>query len=692
LPGRTQLASQPTARTHADSRLPRGAQVRISTINCTEAYPNTDLISWAHPENEYKNHLFADKERNIDTSDEEYHGCFVVKEDKRSGCQGAAALIMCSPAGQIALGAPKPKTKSNGELTLCHNLNVVDAAARRALHGSPIFSEVTTELKEHVQAKLIEDGLLRDGGTIAAITERELRADTTDELRALAALLAARGFACMAGGQLILFLAVNEDMIDAEFKLQPRSLGNTQHGLEYLDEARWGRWRRYGPTEVVPTDSEQLNELKKVRAKNSAKGGAPAQPNPSPSLKPKLSHPACVCRLTRCAFTAKKVKDAHANKKNGTATEIEKTIVKKMNDGSAPAQPNPSPSLKPKHSNPACVCRLTQCAFTAKKVKEALANAKNGTATEIEKTIVKKMNDGCAPAHPNPSPSLKPKHSHPACVCRLTQCAFTAKKVKEAHANKKNGTATEIEKTIVKKMNDGSAPAHPNPNPSLMPKHSNPACVCRLTQCAFTAKKVKEAHANKKNGTTTEIEKTIVKKMNDGSAPAHPNPNPSLMPKHSNPACVCRLTQCAFTAKKVKEAHANKKNGTATEIEKTIVKKMNDGCAPAHPNPNPSLMPKHSNPACVCRLTQCAFTAKKVKEALTNAKNGTATEIEKTIVKKLNDGCAPAHPNPSPSRVPNLSSHSPSVCDSLWLPSQTRSSRTRMRMSRAARRRSTRRP
>jgi len=67
LPCRTHLASQPTARTHTDSRLPRGAQVRISTINCTEAYPITDLISWAHPESKYKNHLFADKERNIDT-------------------------------------------------------------------------------------------------------------------------------------------------------------------------------------------------------------------------------------------------------------------------------------------------------------------------------------------------------------------------------------------------------------------------------------------------------------------------------------------------------------------------------------------------------------------------------------------------------------------------------------------------
>ncbi len=42
--------------------------------------------------------------------------------------------------------------------------------------------------------------------------------------------------------------------------------------------------RPHRATEVVPTDSEQLKELKKVRAKNAAKGGAPAQPNPSPSL------------------------------------------------------------------------------------------------------------------------------------------------------------------------------------------------------------------------------------------------------------------------------------------------------------------------------------------------------------------------------------------------------------------------
>ena len=109
-PCRTPLASQPTARTHADSRLPRGAQFRISTTSCTESYSTTDRISWAHPENAYKNQVFADEVRNIQTFDKEYYGCVVVKEDKRSGCQGAAAIIICSPAGQIALGAPGPKT------------------------------------------------------------------------------------------------------------------------------------------------------------------------------------------------------------------------------------------------------------------------------------------------------------------------------------------------------------------------------------------------------------------------------------------------------------------------------------------------------------------------------------------------------------------------------------------------------
>ena len=57
----------------------------------------------------------------------------------------------------------------------------------------------------------------------------------------------------MAGGQLILFLAKSDDMIDAVFKSEPRSLGNTMHGLEYLEKTRWGRFRRYGLTEPVGT-------------------------------------------------------------------------------------------------------------------------------------------------------------------------------------------------------------------------------------------------------------------------------------------------------------------------------------------------------------------------------------------------------------------------------------------------------
>ena len=73
-------------------------------------------------------------------------------------------VVWAYPAG--------PKTKSNGELTLCHSLLLVDAAGRRALHGSTILREVPPELKEQMQAKLIEDGLLRVGGSVAAITEQ----------------------------------------------------------------------------------------------------------------------------------------------------------------------------------------------------------------------------------------------------------------------------------------------------------------------------------------------------------------------------------------------------------------------------------------------------------------------------------------------------------------------------------------
>ena len=111
---------------------------------------------------------------------------------------------------------------------------------------------------------------------------------------------------------------------------------------------------------------------------------------------PNLSHPACVCRLARYAFADKKVKDAHANEKSGTASKIEKSIVKKMADGSAPAQPNPSPSLMPNLTHPACVCRLARYAFAGKKVKDAHANVKSGTATKIEKSIVEKMAKGHA--------------------------------------------------------------------------------------------------------------------------------------------------------------------------------------------------------------------------------------------------------------------------------------------------------
>ena len=140
--------------------------------------------------------------------------------------------------------------------------SVLDPATRPASAMAQIDPAPPAELVDPVSASPLEPFANPDAAparatspawsspkskSVAAITERELRADTSDELRALAALLAARGFACMAGGQLIIFVAANDDMIDAKFKSEPRSLGNTLHGLEYLEKARWGRWRRYGP-------------------------------------------------------------------------------------------------------------------------------------------------------------------------------------------------------------------------------------------------------------------------------------------------------------------------------------------------------------------------------------------------------------------------------------------------------------
>ena len=54
----------------------------------------------------------------------------------------------------------------------------------RAVHGTPIYKQVSPELNTQLTAKLIETDLLRVGGTIAAITEQELVADTPSQLRA----------------------------------------------------------------------------------------------------------------------------------------------------------------------------------------------------------------------------------------------------------------------------------------------------------------------------------------------------------------------------------------------------------------------------------------------------------------------------------------------------------------------------
>jgi hypothetical protein len=211
---------------------------------------------------------------------------------------------------------------------------MADAAAREAVHGTTILKQVTTELTERMQATLIEASLLRDGGMVAAITGRELRANTHAQLCALAAVLAARGFACMAGGSLILFLAANDSMVEGEVIKMPRSLGNGVHGLESQQPARWGRFRRFGDDQKVPTTSELVEAVKKERAKNVAKGRACAQPNPSPSQKPNLTHlqmcAICVMCLRRQEGQGG-IKEAHANFKNGMATEREKAMVARAN-------------------------------------------------------------------------------------------------------------------------------------------------------------------------------------------------------------------------------------------------------------------------------------------------------------------------------------------------------------------------
>ena len=265
-------------------------------MNSTEAYANGDRVAWNHPENPYGNRPFDDTLLNKDTFDSKFYGTIVVKPNKRSSAKGAGAVIACFRGGQIAFGAPEASTRSNGEVLLCENLAMASAAAREALHGTTILKQVTTELNERMQATLIEAGLLRAGGTVAAITKRELRANTPAQVRALAAVLAARGFACMAGGELILFLAKNDAMVEGEVLKMPRSLGNGVHGLESLQPKQWGRFRRFGPDLKVPTTSELVEAVKKERATNSAKGGACAQPNPSPIRVPNpSSHSPCLC-------------------------------------------------------------------------------------------------------------------------------------------------------------------------------------------------------------------------------------------------------------------------------------------------------------------------------------------------------------------------------------------------------------
>ena len=137
MPGRTQLASQPTARTHTDSRPPRGAQLLVTAMNSTEAYPVDDHVARSHAENPYGNRSFDETLSNKDTFDAKFHGSFVVKPNSRSSLKGAGAVIACFLGGQIALGAPAAKTRSNGEVLFCENLAMADAA-RAGAHGGGV--------------------------------------------------------------------------------------------------------------------------------------------------------------------------------------------------------------------------------------------------------------------------------------------------------------------------------------------------------------------------------------------------------------------------------------------------------------------------------------------------------------------------------------------------------------------------
>jgi hypothetical protein len=65
----------------------------------------------------------------------------------------------------------------DGHPVLGSPVRAAKRAAREALHGTTVYKQVPPELNKQVTAKLIEIGLLRVGGTVAAITERELRAE-----------------------------------------------------------------------------------------------------------------------------------------------------------------------------------------------------------------------------------------------------------------------------------------------------------------------------------------------------------------------------------------------------------------------------------------------------------------------------------------------------------------------------------
>jgi hypothetical protein len=181
----------------------------------------------------------------------------------------------------------------------------------------------------------------------------------------------------------------------------------------------------------------------------------------------------------------------------------------------------------------------------------------------------------------------------------------------------KSGTATEIEATIVKKMDKGTHPGYvvldENGFAATFPTATRARLVARARMGASCAPRTaagliaatfptaararKVAQARMGAGasrtaagfaatfpTATRARLVARARMGAGCAPRTAAGFAATFPTAAiSLTCKCvRLARCAFAGKKIKEAHAKVKSGTATEIEATIVKKMDKGTHPGY--------------------------------------------------------------------------------------------------------------